>query len=96
MSKGLEAWLSLGKWFVDYINKQEHKEIDSNYFTSDKCGTTINGIPTVIITKELKAFEIIKKYIYYSKQSHCIRTRELRKSTHNFDYEDLKEMLVND
>lgn len=50
----------------------------------------------VNIKNELKAFEIIKKYIYYSDKSHCFRMREIRKSTHNFDYEELREVLGNE
>lgn len=46
-----------------------------------------------IIEKELKILKILKKYIYYSNKSHCFRMREIRKSTQNFDYEDLKEVI---
>lgn len=43
-----------------------------------------------------RVLEIIKKYIYYSEKSHCIRMREITKSIYNFDYEELKEMLENE
>lgn len=43
--------------------------------------------------KYLMTLAILKKYIYYSNKSHCFRMREIRKSTQNFDYEDLKEVI---
>lgn len=49
-----------------------------------------------IICNDIKILEILKKYIYYSPKSHCIRMREIRKSTNNFDYEYLKEKLKNE
>ncbi len=49
-----------------------------------------------VLEKELKLLEILLKYVYYSDKSRCIRMREIRKSTKNFDYEELKELLNND
>lgn len=46
-----------------------------------------------IVDKDLDLLEIIKKYIYFSPKSHCIRMREIRKSTRNFDYEELKDVF---
>lgn len=44
--------------------------------------------------KKLKKFVgVIMKYLYYSNKSHCIKLKEIRKSTLNFDYEYLKELL---
>lgn len=48
------------------------------------------------IEKDLEMLEIIKKYLYYSKKSHCIRMRDIRKRQSNFDYEELKEWLKNE
>ena len=51
------------------------------------------GASIETIEKDLEVLEILKKYIYYSVKSHCIRMREIRKSIYNFDYEDLKGWL---
>ena len=47
------------------------------------------------IKKELEILEILKKYIYFSTKSGCIRMKDICKSSNNFDYEDLKEWLEN-
>ena len=65
---------------IDTINGDMNKE----YF--------INEILPKI-EKDLEMLEILKKYIYYSVQSHRVRMREIRKSIYNFDYEDLKGWL---
>lgn len=46
-----------------------------------------------IIEKDLEVLEILKKYLYYDNKNHCIKMKQVRKSTFNFDYEDLKEWL---
>lgn len=47
------------------------------------------------VYSDLEALKILKKYIYYSPKSHCIKMREIRKTTSNFNYEDLKEWMEN-
>lgn len=47
-----------------------------------------------IIEKDLEILEILKKHIYYSAKSHCIRMSDIYKKTTSFDYEDLKEWLL--
>ena len=56
---------------------------------------SIHGYPIKKIKKDLEALEILKKYIYYSTKSSCIRMKDMYKRTTNFDYEDLKEWLEN-
>ena len=45
------------------------------------------------IKKRLEILEILKKYIYFSSKSGCIRMHDIYKSINNFDYEDLKDWL---
>lgn len=47
------------------------------------------------IEKDLEILEILKKYVYFSEKSRCIRMRDIYKRTTSFDYEDLKEWLRN-
>lgn len=46
-----------------------------------------------IIDKDLQVLEILKKYVYFSYQSGCVRMKDIYKRTSNFDYEDLREWL---
>ena len=46
-----------------------------------------------IIEKDLEVLDIIKKYVYFSNQSGCVRMKDIYKRTTNFDYEDLREWL---
>ena len=48
------------------------------------------------IEKDLEILEILKNYLYYDNKNHVIKMKEIRKSTFNFNYEDLKEWLEND
>ena len=48
------------------------------------------------IEKDLEILEILKKNIYYDNKNHVIKMKEIRKSTFNFDYEDLKEWMKNE
>lgn len=45
------------------------------------------------IEKDLEILEILKKYLFYDNKNHFIKMKQIRKSTFNFDYEDLKEWL---
>ena len=45
------------------------------------------------IQKDLEVLEILKKYLYYDNKTHFIKMKQIKKSTFNFDYEDLKEWL---
>ena len=47
-----------------------------------------------IIEKDLEILELLKKHIYYSNKSHCIRMSDIYKKTTNFDYEDIKDWLI--
>ena len=47
------------------------------------------------IEKDLEILETLKKYVYFSDKSGCIRMRDIYKRTTSFDYEDLKEWLRN-
>ena len=49
-----------------------------------------------IVIKDLEILEILKKYLYYDNKTHFIKMKQIRKSTFNFDYEDLKEWLENE
>ena len=49
-----------------------------------------------VVDKDLKVLEILKKYVYFSNQSGCVRMKDIYKRTTNFDYEDLREWLEND
>lgn len=46
-----------------------------------------------VIEKDLKTLEILKKYVYFSNQSGCVRMKDVYKRTTSFDYEDLREWL---
>ena len=46
--------------------------------------------------KDLEILEILKKHVYFSDKSRCIRMRDIYKRTTSFDYEDLKEWLGNE
>ena len=48
------------------------------------------------IERDLEVLDILKKNLYYDNKNHVIKMKEIRKSTRNFDYEDLKEWLEND
>ena len=43
--------------------------------------------------QDLEVLEILKKHLYYDNKTHFIKMKQIRKSTFNFDYEDLKEWL---
>ena len=45
------------------------------------------------IEKDLDVLEILKGKLYYDNKNHVIKMKEIRKSTFNFDYEDLKALL---
>lgn len=45
------------------------------------------------IEKDLEILEILKKHIYFSSKSGCIRMHDIYKSINNFDFEDLKGWL---
>ena len=47
------------------------------------------------IKKDLEILEILKKHVYFSDKSRCIRMGDIYKRTTSFDYEDLKEWLRN-
>ena len=46
--------------------------------------------------KDLEILDILKKYVYFSSKSNCVRMKDIYKRTTNFDYETLKEWLNND
>ena len=48
------------------------------------------------IEKDLEILNILKNHLYYDNKSHVIKMKEIRKSTFNFNYEDLKEWLENE
>ena len=48
------------------------------------------------IGKDLEILDILKKYVYFSSKSNCVRMKDIYKRTTNFDYETLKEWLEND
>lgn len=77
-SRGLEALERIGKCYV----KSESKDL---MFTDDY------GDDYDIIERELKALEILKKYLYYDNKNHAIKMKEVRKSIYNFDL--LKKVL---
>ena len=48
------------------------------------------------IEKDLEILETLKKYVYSSNKSKCIRMRNIYKQTKSFDYEGVKEWLGNE
>ena len=46
-----------------------------------------------ILDKDLEVLEILRKYVYFSNTSGCVRMKDIYKRTTNFDYEDLREWL---
>ena len=48
------------------------------------------------IEKALEIYETLKKYVYFSDKSKCIRMRNIYKQTKSFDYEGVKEWLRNE
>lgn len=48
------------------------------------------------IKKDLEILDILKKYVYFSSKSNCVRMKDIYKRTTNFDYETLKEWLENE
>ena len=48
------------------------------------------------LEKSLEVLDILKNYLYYDNKNHVIKMKEIRKSTLNFDYEDLKEWMKDD
>ena len=48
------------------------------------------------IEKDLEILETLKKYVYFSDKSKCIRMRNIYKQTKSFDYEGVKEWLRNE
>ena len=48
-----------------------------------------------IVLKDLEILDILKKYVYFSSKSNCVRMKDIYKRTTNFDYETLKEWLEN-
>ena len=46
-----------------------------------------------IIDKDLYILEILRKYVYFSYKSGCVKMKDVYKRTTNFDYEDLREWL---
>ena len=63
-----------------FINLKTHEQA-----TIEDCYETIK--------KDLEILEILKKYISYDNNNHVIKMKQIRKSTFNFDYEDLKAWL---
>ena len=48
------------------------------------------------LEKDLEILDILKEKLYYDNKNHVIKMKGIRKSTRNFDYEDLKEWLENE
>lgn len=95
MSKGLEALEKLS--YIPIYEEDEHNiitDIDSCcIYKGDLC--EVYGSEVDIIKKDLEVLEILKKYLSYDNKNHCVKMKQIRKSTFNFDYEDLKEWLGN-
>lgn len=49
-----------------------------------------------IIEKDLEILKILKKHIYHSTKSRCIRMSAIYKKTTSFDFEDIEEWLKNE
>ena len=49
-----------------------------------------------IIKEDLEILEILRKYVYFSYKSGCVRMKDIYKRTTNFDYEELREWLENE
>ena len=46
-----------------------------------------------IIKEDLEILEILRKYVYFSYKSGCVRMKDIYKMTTKFDYEELREWL---
>lgn len=68
---------------IDCTNNDKAKKRIANIFP----------VGISVIEKDLKILKILKKHIYYSNKSHCIRMSDIYKKTTSFDYEDIKEWL---
>ena len=62
----------------------EGAKFDLNKWELDRLG---------IIDKDLHILEILRKYVYFSYKSGCVKMKDVYKRTTNFDYEDLREWL---
>ena len=62
----------------------ECAKFDLNKWELDRLG---------IIDKDLYILEILRKYVYFSYKSGCVKMKDVYKRTTNFDYEDLREWL---
>lgn len=71
---------------VNNKTKNWHNDI-THYDNINHCLLTIK--------QDLNRLDILKKYLYYDNKNHTIKMKEIRKSTLNFDYEDLKEVVYN-
>lgn len=80
------------EWFINCV--YDSVEDGHAAYLKDEVESASNAYNK--IEKDLEILEILKKYLYYDNKNHFIKMKQIRKSTFNFDYEDLKEWLENE
>lgn len=74
-------------------------DIEIGYLSTKYDNQKVKSVYLILlesIKKDLEILDILKKYVYFSSKSNCVRMKDIYKRTTNFDYETLKEWLEND
>ena len=71
-------------------------DIEIGYLSTKHDNQKVKSVYLILlesIKKDLEILDILKKYVYFSSKSNCVRMKDIYKRTTNFDYETLKEWL---
>ena len=74
-------------------------DIEIGYLSTKYDNQKVKSVYLILlesIKKDLEILDILKKYVYFSSKSNCVRMKDIYKRTTNFDYETLKEWLENE
>lgn len=74
-------------------------DIEIGYLSTKYDNQKVKSVYLILlesIKQDLEILDILKKYVYFSSKSNCVRMKDIYKRTTNFDYETLKEWLEND
>ena len=74
-------------------------DIEIGYLSTKYDSQKVKSVYLILlesIKQDLEILDILKKYVYFSSKSNCVRMKDIYKRTTNFDYEALKEWLEND